>query len=1182
MGGHRLAETAAFIACATLAGLLLCGRMAAAQAADDPKGAWQMSDPVVRATNRGVALMERYEYAKAVEALEEALGLASDSVEIRVNLAIALYNRCAKGDLERAEAVLDEVLRGHPEDGRALYFRAITHQYRGDDEKAVPLFEQVVRLLPHDACAWYLLARSKSHLGQPCRMELERAVRENPALVSAYYDLMRAARQAGDNDGAQHYMEMFTKLRQSPLAEKVVMPQYNEMGPLARVRPLATVPSRNPAGGELTAGAARTIFEAPGQTARTGEQGRDLAVVPELLKKGWPVAVADVNGDHHLDMVITEPVSETSLGCVLLLIGQADGRLIDLTSKSGLAPVCGALSFAFGDYDNNGKVDLFISRRGANHLFRGRGDGTFVDVTKETGTAGLETVSTSAVFLDADHDGDLDIYVCNFAAGDNGAPAANQLLNNNADGTFTDITDKAGVTCAGQRSIMLAPADLDGDRDTDLIVFNQAAAARVFFNDRLGEYHDQPITGEPIRGDHGGVLQDFNGDGRVDLLVSPALGEAGRLFLTDGTDTLKPSAQFDGVMKAILSWGPVRMARVGDVDLDGDLDIVFFARDGHALINDGWGRFVAQARVWPGSTEESIVGTELMDRTGDGILDVLRMYPSPGQGRIDLSETKLTPPAGWLVMTPTGDRGDDKRTRSPASGFGTRIELRCGLHRQVITYTGLSGGSCQSQEPVIFGLNGATKADYVHFTWPDGVTQCENELAANTRHRIKEMERRVSSCPVLFAWNGKRFGFISDFAGVGGIGYFVAPGEYAPPQVLEHVKIEPEQLAVRDGFYELRLAEPMEEVAYVDRVELLVVDHPEDASVYPDERLSITGPPPTHRLLRPKKRIFPVKAVAPDGAECTAQLAEVDRVYAYQPRLDRRFYGFCEPHALILDFGDRLAELGPGQGVYLFLNGWIEYPYSQTTFAAAQAGVTWQPMKLEWQDANGQWKVIIPDAGAPGGMGRMITIDLTDKVPALVRRSPAATTPADGPRPATCKLRISTNLEIYFDQLFIAADGGTAGLTITSLPPADASLRRLGFPLEYSPDGRHPYIYTYDLIEPTSSFKLPKGAYTRYGPVESLLRDFDDRYVILGTGDEIAVRFDARALPPVLAGNIRSFVLISHAYCKDMDLYTAEPDTVEPLPFQGMDAYPYSPGERYPGRADLGTYHQNYNTRFVD
>ncbi len=1129
--------------------------------------AWKTLDPIVRAANRGVALMERYEYSEAVKAFEQVVALVPESPDARVNLAIAIFNRSGKGDLEQAEKLFDEVLADQPDHARALYFRGVIHQYSGRDEQALSCFERLVKRFPNDGTLWYLLSRSKTHLGQPCQTELQRAVAENPALASAHYDLMRLAWREGREDEARTYQETFTKLRQSPLCDMVVIPHYRQMGALAVVQPMTGSIRRPVLGGELGLEPAQTLFVGSSKVPLGGvdAKGPAAAVGGILASHGAQFALADVNGDNRLDIAAN---AATGIGgrALLLLLARPDGGFRDATEASGLKDVRGVVSCAFGDYDNDGHVDLFLSCTGLNHLFRGRGDGTFVDVTEKTGTGGPNAVSMSAAFLDADHDGDLDIFVCQAVPTDGTTTAANQLLNNNTDGTFTDIASTAGVACADKRSIMLAPADIDGDRDTDLVVFHHGSPADVFFNDRLGRYHRTTITTEPIRGDYGGILQDFNGDGRVDLLVLPGPTGGGRLYLTDGTETLKPSPQFNGCLDAVATWGGIGRTRVADIDLDGDLDIAVFGAAGHVLLNDGYGRFVTRANVWPAAGGGPILGQEMADLTGDGLPDLLRIVGA-GHGSIELVPTKLTPSANWLSVTPTGDRGEDKRTRSPASGFGTRLELHCGLHGQVVTFTGLGGGLSQSVRPVAFGLSGAVKADYLSLTWPDGVTQCENELTAGSHHRISELERRVSSCPVLFAWNGKRFGFVSDFAGVGGLGYFSAPDQYAPPQPLEHVKIEPEQLIERNGLYELRACEPMEEVAYIDRLELVAVDHPANLAVYPDERLAITGPAPTHRLLCPADPLFPVAAFAPDGSDCVEQLRKVDRVYAYQPNLDRRFYGFCEPHSLIMEFDvpDRLAEATSERGVYMFLNGWIEYPYSQTTFGASQAGITWQPMRIERLARDGTWETIVPDAGAPGGMGRMITVDLTNKLSA-----------------GRCRLRISTNLEIYYDQLFIASDRGTDGFAIQSVPMVGAELRRMGFPLEYSPDGRHPTIYSYDIIEPTSSFKIPRGAYTRYGHVEPLLAEFDDRYVILGSGDDLAVSFDAHALLPVDDGHIRSFILISHAYCKDMDLYTAAPDTVEPLPFKDMSAYPYPQGEHYPDTADARAWKTRFNTRRIE
>jgi hypothetical protein len=108
-----------------------------------------------------------------------------------------------------------------------------------------------------------------------------------------------------------------------------------------------------------------------------------------------------------------------------------------------------------------------------------------------------------------------------------------------------------------------------------------------------------------------------------------------------------------------------------------------------------------------------------------------------------------------------------------------------------------------------------------------------------------------------------------------------------------------------------------------------------------------------------------------------------------------------------------------------------------------------------------------------------------------------------------------------------------------------------------------------------------KGAYTRYGPVQELLADFDDRFAILGPGDEVALRFQASALPDLPTGMIRSYILISHAYCKDMDLYTSTPQTLEPLPFRAMSRYPYPPGEHFPATPMHQAFLRDYNTRIV-
>jgi hypothetical protein len=112
-------------------------------------------------------------------------------------------------------------------------------------------------------------------------------------------------------------------------------------------------------------------------------------------------------------------------------------------------------------------------------------------------------------------------------------------------------------------------------------------------------------------------------------------------------------------------------------------------------------------------------------------------------------------------------------------------------------------------------------------------------------------------------------------------------------------------------------------------------------------------------------------------------------------------------------------------------------------------------------------------------------------------------------------------------------------------------------------------------------WKTMRGRYTRYGPVTELVRRSDDCYVIMGPGEEVTLRFPADGLGPVPKGCVRSFILMADSYCKDMDLYTGYPETVEPLPFHRMNGYPYGPDQKYPDDAQHREYRAKFNTRSI-
>jgi hypothetical protein len=271
--------------------------------------------------------------------------------------------------------------------------------------------------------------------------------------------------------------------------------------------------------------------------------------------------------------------------------------------------------------------------------------------------------------------------------------------------------------------------------------------------------------------------------------------------------------------------------------------------------------------------------------------------------------------------------------------------------------------------------------------------------------------------------------------------------------------------------------------------------------------------------------------------------------------------GYAEEHGIVLDFGARLRDFGPADSLVLCLAGWVEYPYSQTNYAASTAGVALLPPVVERLRDDGTWDVIEPHAGYPAGLPRMTTLDLTGKL--------------TGPR---CTLRLRTNMECYWDQAFIAVRDPAAPVRVKSLPVARATLGYRGYCREVSPDGRLPLLYDYEYVDPAPLARM-SGRLTRYGDVAELLRSDDDRLCLVGPGDEVRLAFDARQAPALPEGWTRRYVLRSVGYCKDADPATATSDSIEPLPWRLMPAFPFGIDVRRPETSSYLDYLRTYETR---
>ena len=607
-----------------------------------------------------------------------------------------------------------------------------------------------------------------------------------------------------------------------------------------------------------------------------------------------------------------------------------------------------------------------------------------------------------------------------------------------------------------------------------------------------------------------------------------------------------------------------------DMDNDGDLDIVIadaHRRDGSqgpALLVNGWPKegFADAAEADPGNLLAAIstdgdASCVAADFTGNGRCDVLLA----AVGRQPMLIENVTSGGHWIALDLTGLRPQDNKTRSNSSAIGARVEVRTGALYQQFVVGASSGPVAMAPLRLHVGLEDNAKIDWLRIIWPDAVLQAELEMAGDRIAAVEEVQRKTSSCPYLFAWDGDRFDFVSDFGGVGGLGYFVAPGTYAPPDPTEYIRIP--RLEPLDGDYVLQSVTPLEEVTYFDEAKLIAVDHPKDTEVYPNEMMPISADPPRFELFCVRDPIDPVRAQDHRGMDVTEQVLRIDRRYAGATDPDSRFIGLTAEHSVELDFGDRLAAVSPDARLILFLHGWVEYGYSSTNFAASQAGLRTRAPTIEVL-RDGRWLEAFHEVGYPAGINHMMTLDVTGKI-----------------QPGDRRIRISSNMELYWDRIFLAEHSADATMSTKEVGPRSADLHFLGYPREYSPDGRHPNLCDYANVDHNVGWKLMAGDYTRFGEVGELLQAADDCFAIMGHGEEITLRFAADAFGPVPGSCRRTFILKTDSFCKDMDLYTAFPDAIGPLPFHGMSGYPYGLDESYPDNESTRRYRQQFNTRRV-
>ena len=1141
---------------------------------------------ILVARTTGLTFLQRDRLDEARSEFERLIELAPEEAFGYSNLAIV---HLKAGNLAEAERAVRRALDVEPENPDIRLILARIHELDGRVDEARRELEEVARLHPEHLRTLYALARLgvRSEVAEGRRQRadfLRRVVELAPANLAARLQLVETLLEGGEADAAAAQLEMLQS--QAPAFSDAAAESFDEalalmragrtdeaLAPLASFAAYFEVTPAYQATMEDLRGPSATLVGIPNFTfshefsLRVQEEeavlaalrftdatevaGLDLVLTREeadgaLGERRTAIAVADFDGDGDVDLyAANDGAAEPEPSGVLLRNDL--GRFIETTAEAGLVHGGEASAAIFGDYDGDRRLDLYVVRVGRNLLYRNAADGSFQDVAGRAGIMGTGGVG-KAVFVDLDLDGDLDIYEAR--------DGSNRFYRNNGDGSFQERAGAAGIAGeegADSRDVVFA--DFDDDHDVDLLVVNANGGNVLFSNARQGRFED--VTAESgLEGDGGAgaaAVGDYDNDGYLDLLVAALEGGEHALYRNEGDGTFEVDRRSDQTLSAIRDLAGLGAAFF-DFDNDGHLDLLMVGEtageSGRGVVllrNDGTGRFEDASSFLPPGLGDA-ASAAVADYNGDGDLDI---FLAGSDGRVRLLRNDGANVNHYLKIELIGlGQGSGKNNRF---GIGSRVRVRAGDLFQLR----------QADDPVIhFGLGPRLKADVVRVEWTNGVTQ--DIYFPGSDEDLVEEQKLKGSCPFLYAWDGLGFAFVTDVMWRSALGMPLGimgarERAYAPAAASrEYVRIPGTALQEREGGYVLQLTEELWEIFYVDEVKLIAVDHPDTVEIFVNERFVPPGPASLtiHQVAR---RRAPAAATDKKGNDLLPQLREQDDVYVSNLS-PGRYQGIVEPNDLILDLGGFPST----DSVKLYLNGWIFPTDASINVAVSQSrrDSVIAPY-LEVIGEGGEWTRAIDDLGFPAGKRKTVIADLTGKFPTADHR-----------------VRIRTNMQIYWDQAFFSLGSPNSELTTSAMGPGSSDLHFRGFSREYRKGGRYgPQWFDYDEVSTEPRWLKLEGTFTRFGDVLPLLLESDDKYVIMGPGDEMTLSFDARRTPSLPPGWTRDFLLYTVGWVKDADLNTATGHTVFPLPFHAMSRYPYGPDEAYPDDEDHRSFLREYATR---
>ncbi len=1137
------------------------------------------SEEIITARTLGLAYLEENKLEEARDEFLKVVDLDPKEVLGYANLGI-VYLRM--GEYREAEDWLQQAIKMDQEDPDVRLILAKVYEMSDQPEKSIVELEKIIKFSPGHVKSLYQLSELYRSSPDPASRELRRGYLDEmvgtiPGNIVPRLNLIEILIRDGECDLALRQMEelqqVFPEFPKESLefhkktiaalqqgktddAEVSFMVFHNYLKVTSPYQ--AGITDLKGPGGSLigfpvisfdqkkTSGQIadwKTLLEAINFTDILSQA--DLEFLAAGQAGMTSIIAADYDGDGDTDLYVgkMDPESQSYRH---YLLSNDWGKFADVTEEAGISQQGKGFCGSFADYDNDGFLDLFLTGEESNLLYRNSGNGTFEEVSEAAGIS-ESTGAGKPLFFDYDHDGDLDLFIAGYGP--------NLLYRNNADGTFTGQGEASGLAGGDWNSTDASFGDFDNDGDIDLVVINEDASCTLYSNQRQGVFRD--ITeGSGLESEKGSTaitIGDYNNDGFLDLFVTSQVAGNCRLYRNLGDAHFEVDESSEEITQS-LAGVRANDAVFLDFDNDGYLDLLVTGQpeavNGEAVIlyhNDGSGTMWLAPGILPeniGSANSILV----FDYNEDGDLDVALVGVNGG---IRLLRNDGGNNNHYVKMKLVGLRtGSGKNNYY---GIGARIEIRSGGLYQVKVVT---------EADIHFGLGPREKAEVIRILWTNGVPQ--NIFFPQTDQDLVEEQILKGSCPFLYTWNGSSYVFTKDIMWRSALGMPLGiMGEtsaYAPPGAsVDYIMIPGEALKPVDNSYSLQITCELWETIYMDKVELVAVDHPANVEVYVDEGFS--SPDQDLRLYQVGEKKMPISAWDHNGQDILPELAEIDDKYVSGFQRGK-YQGLTEMRDMVLELG----ELDHSMEIHLYLHGWI-FPTDASINASTSQSSKLKMISPYIQVINekGEWETIIDDISFPMGKAKTQVIDLSGKIP------------TSDPR-----IRICTNMEIYWDQIFFTNDNPDVPVQLCKLEPSSADLHFRGFSRSYRKGGRYgPHWFDYSQFTVDQKWRDLTGNYTRYGDVLPLLTDADDKYIIKNAGDETSISFSAEDLPPLPEGWKRDFLIHSVGWVKDGDLNTATGQTVDPLPFHGMTSYPYGPDESYPSDPEHQEYLREYNTRKV-